>query len=148
MFEVFSSLLKYIFITIIYLFIFGVMRLIYLDIKSTGSGRRHGKKDLPYLKLVNRRERLEFKVEETYVLDGNVELGRSGKNAIMINDPYISSKHARFFVRSGKYYMQDLGSTNGSFINGGKVEGEAVALSNGDRIHMGQLDFLFVESGV
>lgn len=148
MFEMLSSLLKYIFITIIYLFIFGVIRLIYLDIKSMGAKGRNPKPDSPYLKLVNRREHLEFKVEETYVLDGDVDLGRSGRNGIVINDPYISSKHVRFLMRNGKYYLEDTGSTNGTYINGEKLSSETVELNNGDRIHLGQLDFLFVESVV
>jgi hypothetical protein len=147
LFEIFSSLLRYIFITIIYLFIFGVIRLIYLDIKSINAKGNKTKSDSPYLKLVNRRERLEFKVEETYVLEGNVLLGRSGRTGIVINDPFISSNHAKFVHSNGKYNMEDLGSTNGSFVNGEKVERAAVPLNNGDRIHVGQLDFLFVEDG-
>ncbi|MCX8128722.1 MAG: FHA domain-containing protein [Clostridia bacterium] len=141
-----SSLLKYIFITVIYLFIFGVIRLIYLDIKSIGAKGGHSG-DSPYLKLVNRRERLGFKVEETYILGGNVELGRSGRNGIILNDPYISNKHTRFVLRNGKYYIEDMGSTNGTFVNSAQINNEAVALNNGDRIHIGQLDFLFVDSG-
>lgn len=58
MFGVLSTLLKYIFITIIYLFIYSIIRLIYLDIRSVSAQRTGLNKDVPYLKLINRKESL------------------------------------------------------------------------------------------
>ncbi len=147
MFEVLSSLLKYIFITIIYLFIYGVIRLIYLDIKSASAQRFQVNKNSPYLKLINIRESLGFKVEEIYALEKNTDIGRSNKCAIVIRDPYISSIHVRFIYRDGQYFLQDQGSTNGTFLNGKGVKKNPEALKDGDKIHIGQLDFLFVKGG-
>lgn len=149
MYEILSSIMKYIFITIIYLFIYGIIRLIYLDISSMGAKGKHGMKkgkNLPYIKLINRREDLGFKVEETYTLDGNMELGRSNKNDIVIKDPYVSGKHVRFTVHDGRTSMQDLNSTNGSFVNGERLGRNPVYLRDGDKIHIGQMDFLYVEN--
>lgn len=146
LFGILSSIMKYIFITIIYLFIFSVIRLIYLDIKSMDAQGRQKGRNFPYLKLINRRENLDFKVEETYILDGNVELGRSSKNNIIIRDPYISSSHAKLTQNEGEYFVQDLGSTNGTFVNGEKIGTVPVQLKNGDKIHVGQVYFLFVNN--
>ncbi|MBZ4646462.1 MAG: hypothetical protein PWR27_2305 [Petroclostridium sp.] len=144
MFEILSSIFKYIFIVIIYVFIFGIIRLIYLDIKSmNGQGKKIHEK-YPYLKLINRRERLDFKVQESYTLNENKTIGRSSKNDIVIQDPYLSGEHAHLILENGMYLLKDLGSTNGTFINDVKIGVEPVALKNGDRIHIGQIDFLFV----
>ena len=148
MYEMLSSIMKYIFITIIYLFIYGIIRLIYLDISSMGAkGKQVLKKGgkLPYIKLINRRENLGFKVEETYIIDGNMELGRSNKNDIVIKDPYVSGKHLKFIMKDGKVSVQDMGSTNGSFVNGMRLGSDPVYLEDGDKIHIGQMDFLYVE---
>lgn len=139
-----SSLLKYIFTTIIYLFIYGVIRLIYLDIKSASAQKFRVTKNSPYLKLINIRENLGFKVEEMYAIGKGVEIGRAVKDGIIIKDPYISSKHARFLFKDGKYYIEDCGSTNGTFVNGKAVKKNAEPLSDGDKIRIGQVDFLFV----
>ncbi len=140
-----SSILKYVFVVIIYLFIFGVIRLIYLDINSINRKGIGTKGHYPYIKLINIRENLGFKVEETYHIDRDIEIGRSNKNGIVINDPYISSRHARFIVRDGKYYIEDQGSTNGTLVNGMAAGRKEVCLNDGDKVHMGQLDFLFVD---
>jgi len=144
--EILSSLLKYIFITVIYLFIYSVIRLIYLDIKSASAQKFQVKRNLPYLKLINIRERLGFKVEEIYVLDKSVDIGRSNKVGIVINDPYMSGKHAGFSCKEGKCFIQDYGSTNGTFVNGKQASKTPQPLKDGDKIHIGQMDFLFVEN--
>ncbi|NTV89844.1 MAG: FHA domain-containing protein [Clostridiales bacterium] len=145
MFEIFSSLLKYIFITIIYLFIFSVIRMIYLDIHSINSSRSSGTANLPYLKLVNRRDSLGIKVEESYFIKDGLTLGRSIGNGIIIADPYLSSRHVSFILQDGGCLIRDLDSTNGTLVNGEKLTDLPRRLKDGDRIGMGKLDFLFVE---
>ena len=70
------------------------------------------------------------------------------KNGIVIDDPYISGKHARFTLQNGTFYIQDAGSTNGTFVNGVKIDSRAALLKNGDRIQIGQLEFLFVSGSI
>jgi len=147
LFEMLSIILRYIFITVIYLFIFGIIRLIYLDIKSLDAQAKKRKNNHPYLKLINQREHLDFKVEENYTIDKNITLGRTPKNDIsIIGDPYISGKHAKFMIKDGKYYLEDMDSTNGTFLNGDEVKGKAMLIKDGDKIHIGQVEFLFVDS--
>lgn len=144
MFGVLSTLLKYIFITIIYLFMYSIIRLIYLDIRSVNAQSREIGRNIPYLKLVNRRESLEFKVLETYPLEEDTSFGRNRSNSICIKDPYLSGKHAVIKEKNGVHYITDLGSTNGTLLNGQRLEQPETALRDGDRIHAGSLDFLYV----
>lgn len=97
----------------------------------------------PYLKLINRRDQLRFKVEESYTLSEKNIIGRSQKNEIVLNDPYISNEHVRIWQSGGVYLLEDLGSKNGTFLNGERIA-HPFTLRNGDRISFGQVEFLFV----
>ena len=44
-------------------------------------------------------------------------LGRQSDNSIVLQDPFISIHHVRFFIRDGRYVIEDLGSTNGTLLN-------------------------------
>lgn len=140
MYNIFSLIFKYVFIVIIYLFILSIIRLIYLDIKGIDTAPLD---DSSYLKLVNKKDTLPFKVKEYYHLDDEIYLGRGKDNEIVIKDPYISKKHLKIVKDEGNYYLEDLGSANGTFLNGDKVL-DVVKLKNGDRIRIGQIEFLYV----
>ena len=140
MYNIFSLIFKYIFIVIIYLFILSIIRLIYLDIKGIGSTSLD---DGVYLKLINRKDSLPFKVKEYYFLGEEVSLGRGNENKIVIKDPYISKNHLKIVEDEGNYYLEDLNSANGTYLNGDKIM-DVVKLKNGDRIRVGQVEFLYV----
>lgn len=141
MFNILSLLFKYIFIIIIYMFIFSIIRLIYLDIRGMGSSNMG---DEAYLKLINRKDSLPFKVNEHYSIDKVLTLGRQGDNDIIIKDPFVSKKHLKIVKDEGEYYLEDLNSSNGTFLNNQSVE-DVVRLANGDRIGIGSIEFLFVD---
>ncbi len=78
---------------------------------------------------------------------GEYVLGRSPTNDIVIVDPYASRKHARIFYRDGKWYIEDLGSTNGTVVDGEPLEeGKPVELKDGSEIVVG-LTVLRVKMG-
>lgn len=147
MFEVLASLFRYLFIFIIYYFVFIIIRLIYLDITTTTTVGKKLEGKSPYIKLVNRRENLSFPVEESYFLEDGALLGRSGKNSFVVKDPFLSGTHVSFRLTEGRWFIQDMNSKNGTMVNHRSLDGQAQELSDGDLIHVGQLDFLFVESG-
>ena len=63
-------------------------------------------------------------------------LGRDDINEIVINDPEISRKHARLYIQGNSYVVEDLGSTNGTFINGKRLSGP-VTLQPGATLRFG-----------
>ena len=71
-----------------------------------------------------------------------VTLGRGADNAITLADAGVSSRHAQLQWQSGALHLTDLGSTNGTFVNGEKLAPHvARRLKVGDRLRFGQLDF-------
>ena len=72
-----------------------------------------------------------------------VTLGRGANSAIVLADAGVSSRHAQLQWRGGALWLTDLGSTNGSFVNGEKLAPNvARRLKVGDRLRLGQLDFI------
>ena len=67
----------------------------------------------------------------------STSIGRDATNDIILFDPEVSRRHAQITFRNGRYDIEDLGSTNGTFVNQQLVTG-SVPLANGDIIDMGE----------
>ncbi|GAG30555.1 unnamed protein product [marine sediment metagenome] len=70
-------------------------------------------------------------------LTAAVTIGRNQENAIALKDGYTSGRHALICLREGRRMLLDRGSTNGTFVNGQRVDSE-VELRDGDRIALGR----------
>lgn len=71
----------------------------------------------------------------------SLSIGRSSESALVIRDDYTSSHHARLMLRGDSWSIQDLDSTNGTFVDGRRVTGAAVSLSLGTPIKVGATTF-------
>src|SRR5882762_2247779 len=67
-------------------------------------------------------------------------VGRDPECDRLINDPAASRRHCAFTLRHGRVWVEDLGSRNGTFLNGARLHG-AQPLSPGDRLDLGRLPF-------
>jgi len=76
----------------------------------------------------------------------DVTIGRDDDNGIAIALDTISRRHARIFVKKRSYYVEDLDSTNGTFVNERQIAG-ATALRNGDLLTCGGAVLKFIEGG-
>jgi pSer/pThr/pTyr-binding forkhead associated (FHA) protein len=82
----------------------------------------------------------------TFSLEGDqLIIGRDTSSNIAINDAEISRKHARLTFQGGKYVIEDLGSTNGTFVNGQRLASPAV-LKSGDVVSLGEQIVLMYEA--
>ncbi|HHT51545.1 MAG TPA: FHA domain-containing protein [Eubacteriaceae bacterium] len=141
MFDILSLMVRYLFILLIYLFMFGIIRMIYLDIRGI---RRRSSVTSTYLKLINKRDELPFNIEEYYTLNKDTTtIGRSSSNTLSIKDPYMSKRHATITNDRNQFFIEDLDSANGTFVNGEELL-NPIRLENGDSIKIGQVNFLFV----
>ncbi len=77
-------------------------------------------------------------------------IGRELINDLIISDPEISRRHARLFKKKEQYFVEDLGSTNGTFCSGKRLT-KPVQLKNGDSIALGKsivFEFIAEEKGI
>ncbi len=72
-------------------------------------------------------------------------LGRGDAAEIRLNDPYASSRHARIVLQGGVVILEDLGSTNGTYLNEELLQGLA-PLHHGDRVRIGDSEFTYEDS--
>src|SRR5512138_2454427 len=81
-----------------------------------------------------------------FALEGDqMTIGRDSTNEIVINDAEVSRRHSRLTFQGGKYVLEDLGSTNGTFVNGQRLAGPRV-LKPGEVISFGEQIVLVFES--
>lgn len=82
---------------------------------------------------------------KVFPIDGNeIGIGRDASQTISINDAEISRKHAKMELRGTSYVIQDLGSTNGTFVNGNRISGIQV-LNPNDIVSFGENIVLMYE---
>ena len=84
--------------------------------------------------------------ESIYKVTGTLDAGRSDENEILLLDDHISRKHARFRLVDGVVWLQDLGSANGTYVNGERLTG-GCRLFHGDEISFDNLRFQLVGKG-
>ena len=90
-----------------------------------------------YLKVVQPPEQ----VGRTYDLDDELTIGRSpGCGVAMPDDIYASTLHARLFRRNDQLWVEDLGSTNGTFVNSEQIK-QPARLGKGDLLQIGSTVF-------
>src|SRR5438874_11823473 len=77
---------------------------------------------------------------------GEITLGRDDDNAISAEMHSVSRRHARLFIHDETHYIEDLGSTNGTFVNDQEIA-RATQLRNGDLVRCGGAVFKFIEGG-
>jgi hypothetical protein len=77
-----------------------------------------------------------------YDLDGDLVLGRGERAEIRLEDPFASSRHARVYEQGNIVVIEDLGSTNGTYLNEELLETPR-PLHPGDRVRIGDSEFAF-----
>jgi hypothetical protein len=148
--EAVLTVLKFCFLALLYLFLYRVVRLTLRELRApavTPEGAA-----APRAAPAPRRERrsegrgtLRLRIVEpaalrgeTHTIDREVTVGRGAGCAIVLSDDtYISQLHARLFQQNGEAYVEDLGSTNGTYVNGKAIKG-VTRLRRGDQVQFGQ----------
>jgi hypothetical protein len=79
-----------------------------------------------------------------FELKGGATIGRSPASQVVLPDDYVSSTHARIFARKQFFFIEDIGSTNGTFVDGRRIEGEH-QIKPGQEIVIGDTIFRYEE---
>src|SRR6476619_6404132 len=82
---------------------------------------------------------LEYEERRIDLREGEVTLGRSRGCGVVLRDPSVSRGHALLSVRQGRVTLQDLRSSNGTYVNGKRLDKETV-VEDGDRLVIGETE--------
>ena len=148
--EAILTILKFCFLGLLYLFLARVVRAVYRELSpdrpvtvSTngsrfgrsrgGRGKRGDQPTRPYkLKMI------DPATSQVFPLGEEVTIGRApGCSVPLADDTYVSQLHARIYIRDGKPFVEDLGSTNGTFLNRDRLS-KTMPLHRGDKLQIGQ----------
>ena len=142
------DLLKYVFLAVLYLFMARAVRAIILELRPTPSARpaaapRRAQAQRPPSKKTKKIPRKLVAVEgdgvkgKTWDLTEELLLGRGERCNVMLEDAYASQVHARIFSRDETVFVEDMGSTNGTYLNRQKLT-SPTELQRGDRVKIGK----------
>lgn len=126
-------LVRILFLLLLYAFLFAVVRVLLRDLRAASRSRG----ELGRL-VVLASPRGEPPAGASFALDVIATLGRDVNNSVVVDDPFVSGEHAVLTFRGRSWYVEDLGSTNGTFVNGAQVETVA-AIGFGDELQLGEV---------
>lgn len=147
--EALLTVLKFFLVALVYLFFLRVLRAVWAEISTVPSapprpataGQPQPQRPRPQaqsgkpvrLRVVEPAEQRGAQ----YDLAEELTIGRADGCRIRLDDSFTSQLHARVFTRDGQFFVEDLGSTNGTFVNGSKIAA-AAPLRRGDRVKIGR----------
>ncbi|MBE3588964.1 MAG: FHA domain-containing protein [Thermoanaerobacteraceae bacterium] len=148
------TVLRYLFLALLYVFLILVVRLMFSGLKQEQAiPRRDRQRPRPARDLQAPRPGGKLVVLTSsdphlekgaaFYLGEKLTLGRGEKNDLVILDPFSSQEHALVYMRNDQYWVQDLGSLNGTYLNEVRLERPTV-LADGDRLRIGGVTFQFV----
>lgn len=141
-FELFLLMLRIIFIFLLYFFLYQVIRVISRELAATPAPppRRVARTTaaVPTLTLIDA-DQSGLPVGTTFTLQPVNTVGRTPDNVVALPDAFISTHHARLVQATGRWYVTDLGSTNGTFVNGARTGGAAEPVKDGDILQFGRV---------
>lgn len=139
------NVLKLCLLALLYLFFLRVLRAVWVEVKGPALAggaepagtratkeRHRRRRSASQLRIVAPPELIGLRFD----LTDEFTLGRAAGCQVTLDDTYASQIHARVFRRDGQYYVEDLGSTNGTWLNRAKVTGP-LELDRGDQIQIG-----------
>ena len=128
-----ASLLKVAFIGLLYLFLWQMARSIGSHLGANTPSMRRNRRRIGELVMV----RSDTQVGATISVTDAVVLGRSPEADVLLDDPYASMFHLRLTMDGDTMSLADLGTTNGTYVNGRRVT-NPVALNAGDSVQVGK----------
>lgn len=138
-------ILKYAFLAILYIFVARAVRATVVGLRepATPGPARAAPAAKPTSRRAKKAPKRAVIVEgasssgKTFELGEELTVGRADKCHVVLDDTYVSQVHARISSRGESYFVEDLGSTNGTYLNRKRVGGPT-ELQRGDRVKIGK----------
>ncbi|BBB93034.1 MAG TPA: FHA domain-containing protein [Methylomusa anaerophila] len=138
-------MMQYGLVMLLYYFLYRVLKVVSLDILKGYNNYNQSttESNAQPAKIVVVEDAQKKLSQPVFDLTDSMTIGRGAYNDIVINDSFVSHEHACISRLRDQYLLTDLNSTNGTLLNGRKVEEDIVLLS-GDQIKIGAVIFKFV----
>jgi pSer/pThr/pTyr-binding forkhead associated (FHA) protein len=143
-----DQILRYFLLALLWLFFLYAARVVIVDVKRSRSDRADGRDTAQ--RGTSAPDGRHFRVRvtapsdragQTFEIDDEVTVGRSPACAITLaGDTFASSVHARLFGHDGSLWIEDLGSTNGTYLNEARID-EPARVRRSDKIRVGSTTF-------
>lgn len=131
------QLMRFAFLAVLWLFIYGMVRVIRTELRTSGAPRvgvgqrpKKARKSAPADTRPQRGQLSQLIVTEGALSGTRIALtgkpiliGRANDSTLVLTDDYASTRHARISETNGVWYLEDLGSTNGTYVGQTKVNG-------------------------
>ncbi len=140
-FDIIVLILRVAVVLLLYFFLWQVLRFVIRDLRSGGQPSSNGVASSPYGQLlVLRAGASGVAAGKVFPLGPSNIIGRSMENCeIALNDSFLSSQHARLELQGDTWVLEDLNSTNGTFVNEIEVR-DATSVEAGDVIRVGRVE--------
>lgn len=137
-------LLRVAVVFLLYFFLWQVLRVVSRELQVGGTAAPA--QVTPYGQLVVASAgQTGIPVGKVFPLSPVTVIGRSTEVEVSLNDSFLSSEHARLELRDGVWMLEDLNSTNGTFLNGFEVRG-ATEVNPDDLVRVGRVELKLVDS--
>ncbi|MBK9711611.1 MAG: FHA domain-containing protein [Kouleothrix sp.] len=142
--DIFVLLLRIAIVLLLYFFLWQVLRFVMRDLRLSGQPAGAGAGS-PYGQLVVLRAGSSgVSAGKLFPLGPSNIIGRSMENCeIALNDSFLSAQHARLELQGDAWLLEDLGSTNGTFVNEIEVR-DATSIGEGDVIRVGRVEMRLI----
>ena len=151
--EIVLQVFRFGFLLLLWLFIFAAFRVVRADLfggragrvasvppRAAAPGRRRGRGPRTLVVTAGPLTGTKITLGEQPIL-----IGRADDSTLVLTDDFASSRHARLTNRGGQWYVEDLGSTNGTLVNGRRITRQPLA--NGDVIRIGHSVLVYRQDG-
>ena len=125
------------FLALLYLILFGFARSLLRDLRSAEQTQRASRTGIGRLAVLESPDD-EPPAGRAIALGPINSIGRNVNNTIYVEDDFASAQHAMLTFRGRSWFIEDQGSTHGTYVNGHRIE-RAVALSYGDELMIGRV---------
>jgi hypothetical protein len=136
-------ILRLVFVGLIYLFLWQVVRVTLRDLKSAAQQEPVRPRTKRAKIVVSDPADSDLTPGFAFTVGPKATVGRRPDCAIVIDEPSVSALHAQFETRNHAWYLTDLRSTNGTFVNGRQISG-TVHVEADDVVQFGRMTFQFV----
>lgn len=136
-----SAIFGVIFVVILYSIIYYALKIMYKDVKGGNRRRKKSSSKKAYgIEIVSSTNQRHLKVGAIIPVNDTLTLGRRDNNSLVLEDQFVSSYHAKMYLKNNEFFIEDLESTNGTFVNNSKIKGK-IKLKVNDKIRLGSTIF-------